>query len=178
MALLPVAIGVMAAGGLTSAYGAYTQGEHQAEAARRNADAQRIQGQLAVQEAQRQEQLQREKAARLMSKQRAMYGSSGAEMTGSPLEVMADQAYQNEMDALAIRHQGALERWKYDTAAENSEWMAGNYSSAGKISAASTLLTTGGNAMMAGSKGGLGGKKKPVMDGEDLYLKYFMGRVA
>lgn len=69
----------------------------------------------------------REESARLMGEQAARFGASGVAMEGTPLLVMADQARQSELEALAIRDQGlqASEGYKaeasgYRRAATNS----------------------------------------------------------
>lgn len=169
MAFLPVAMTIAAA--VTQAAGAYGQGKAAADASRTNADIARMEGLEKQKEFARQETLSREKSARLMSEQRARYGASGTTFEGSPLEVMADQAFQSEMDALAIRHQGKLERWKANTTAENLDWQAGNYETAGKIAAGSTLLTSAGKMFMGGT--GTNGKKDPLSleDERDEYFR-------
>lgn len=168
--LAQVGMGAAAAGGITSAVGSYVQGQQQADAAKMNADIARREGQIAIEEARRQEQVDREKSARLMSRQRNLYGSSGAMMTGSPLEVMADQAYQAEMDALNIRYQGALRKWKSDSEAENYDWMAGNYSRAGTMGALTRLASTAGDTFLTAY-----GAKKPVSPDGEYRPNWFMG---
>jgi hypothetical protein len=48
----------------------------------------------------------RDRAKRLLGAQRAAYAKAGVDMSGTPLDVTADTAAQQEIDALAIRWGG------------------------------------------------------------------------
>ncbi len=153
------------AGGVTSAIGTYGAGKAQADAYSTNADIARIEGKQAMDETHEQERLSREKSARLMSKQRAFYGASGVDIaSGSPLDVMADQAYQSEMDALNIRHMGELAKWKAGFQANQYDWMGKQANRAGKIAAFSTLMSTAGNTWLNSRK-----MKQPLKGEDDWY---------
>ena len=164
MAFIPLI--AMAVGGVMMAASQYMQGKAQSEAAKANADMKRLAAIEVGKEGAQKEQLFREKSNRFMSHQRAVIGAAGAELTGSPLDVMADQAYQAEMDALTIRHQTSLDKWKTMWDADMSDWQAKNYKTAGTMAAGSTILTTAGS-MFGGGKGmfGAGAAGKGVSGG-------------
>lgn len=77
------------------------QANYNAAVAERDAVAQR-------QAAAAQEQIIRARAARMLSKQRALYAKAGVTMEGTPLAVLADQAQQAELDALTARYEGEI----------------------------------------------------------------------
>lgn len=79
-------------------------GQYQANKA--NAEISKAQAKQARLNAAYNERRSREESARLMGEQAARFGASGVAMEGTPLLVMADQARQSELDALAIRTQG------------------------------------------------------------------------
>jgi len=124
----PVAAGyaIMAAGMAASAYGTYQETkannkalDYNAQIAEQNAvvseklaeDA-TARGELAEYEA-------RIKGRRLLGKQRVASAASGVLVdSGSTLDVLQDTAALNEMDALTVRHNAALEAYGYETEAE------------------------------------------------------------
>ena len=62
------------------------------------------------------------RAAKLKGTQQALYAKTGVEMTGSPLEVMADQAHQAELTKQNIRYQQQILKEQQDMA-QSSRWM-------------------------------------------------------
>ncbi len=99
---MPVALGLMASGTVTSAVGAHRQGKAEARAARFNA-----------------EQIRRETMGRLEqfhAEQRRMESSnitrvakSGVRLSGSPLEVMENNRYQADLQAENLRFSGMVQ---------------------------------------------------------------------
>lgn len=53
-------------------------------------------------------------AERFEGKQIATFAKSGVDMTGSPLDVMADQAYSDEMTRQNIKYQGEVLKYTHD----------------------------------------------------------------
>lgn len=102
---------LMAASTAVSAYSSYATGQAQSNAAKANAKA-------AERKAEYDEQIHRERVKQLLSKQRAMIGKSGLEMSGSPLLLMEDTAKQGELDALAIRYGGKINASRYKAPAQ------------------------------------------------------------
>jgi hypothetical protein len=62
----------------------------------------------------------RERAIKLMARQRALYGGAGVDTEGSPLEFMSQTAAEFERDALNAIFSGEYEGWKYETGGETS----------------------------------------------------------
>lgn len=88
----------------------------------------------AVESAQIHEDQQRLADKRTLASAHAIIGASGVQLTGSPLDVMAESARQAEMNALIIRRGGQLEA--------HADLVAGaNAQSASRIAAAGTILT-------------------------------------
>jgi hypothetical protein len=84
---------------LLEGYGAY-------QANKANAETAGVQAKQARLNAAYNERRSREASARIMGEQAARFGASGVAMEGTPLLVMADQARQSELEALAIRTEG------------------------------------------------------------------------
>lgn len=60
-----------------------------------------------------------ERRFRIQTKQalgdiRAGYGASGVTLEGSPMEILRQSASNAELDALTIRHKGAIKAWAYE----------------------------------------------------------------
>lgn len=138
---------------LTAAAQIY-QGQQQRRATNINADrAAEIEEQQAkaIEEKTRQEEaLHRASGERLLSTQRALYGKSGVEFTGTPLLVMADTARQIELDARAIKYGGSIQAAQARNAATLSRTQgssaAKNAQTASYFSAGTTLLQGAGQA--------------------------------
>jgi hypothetical protein len=121
-----VASGIGFAGTALSALGAIQSGNAQARAAEYNAAA--IQQQAASNEASI-----RRNATRVRQAQEAAVGASGIELSGSPLEVIADSAANAELDALTVRYGG-------DVRASQERARGAQARQAGYMGAASSLL--------------------------------------
>jgi hypothetical protein len=89
---------------------------------------------IALEDAAIKEKQQRYTDQRTLSSGRAIVGASGVQMSGSPLDVMAESARQAELDALIIRRGGQLE-------AESTRLAGKQQKQASRYSAASTILT-------------------------------------
>lgn len=64
--------------------------------------------------------LLRERQAKMLGKQRALYGSSGVDIYGSPMEVMAQTSAEYERDALNAIKNANYEAWRYEQGGETS----------------------------------------------------------
>ena len=82
------------------------EGYGQYQANKANAGIAGVQAKQARLNAAYNERRQREISARVMGEQAARFGASGVAMEGTPLLVMADQAREAELEALAIRNEG------------------------------------------------------------------------
>jgi len=107
---------------------------------------------------------EREAGAKLLATQRAAFGKSGVSgSTGSPLMVMAEQAGQLEMRAMAVRRQG-LNASSQLNAQASADRVAGRQAArAGALNATATILagaaTVGGMSARATANNPLKGVK-------------------
>lgn len=132
---------VTAAAVIVSAVGTAVSADNSRRAANQNADAQEQAAIAAQRKADYDEARHRESVQKLLSAQRALYGKSGLEMSGSPLLVMEDTAAQGELDALAIRYGGSVSSAQQRSAANLSRMQAGAIQTASYFQAGSTLLS-------------------------------------
>ncbi len=92
----------------------------------------------------------REKGLRLLSAQKAAYGKSGVDLTGSAGDVLLDTSFSNELDALAVEYGGNVGANRYTAEAGLNSMSAANARRAGYYSAGSTLLTGLGSMASTG----------------------------
>jgi hypothetical protein len=132
---------VMAASAAVSAIGAIQQGQDAKKAANYNAAVAEQDAIAAQNKAKYDEGLHRERIKALLSKQRAIIGASGADMSGSPLLATIDTIEKGELDALAIRQGGEIESRRYKNQAASSRLEGKSASRASMYKAGSTLLS-------------------------------------
>lgn len=153
-----VGLGMQAAGGVASAYGAYTKSkaektayEIQAQVASNNKQYATWQAEDAIRRGQKSAVATQLKARQLKGSQIASFAARGIDLgEGSALNILTDTDYMGAIDANTVTDNAAKEAWMYRT-------QAGNYganadllrlrakSSNGLGAAAGTLLTTAGN---------------------------------
>lgn len=115
MGFLPVVAGGLSmAGGMMSAFGSLSAGKDQKDAADFNADAALLAGK-------RKEEQIRGQFRRLEGQQRAGFGAANVAMSGSALDVLADQAMEAEKEALEARYGGESEAYTTRIAGENAQ---------------------------------------------------------
>lgn len=123
-------------GTLVSALTAIGGGIQQNQAAKRNASIADTNARMATEKAAFDEERQRERSLRLMGASRVAAARSGVDIDGSSsLDVMADAAAQLELEALAIRHGGAVQSTAYrnqagSDRAQGSAALVGGYGTA------------------------------------------------
>jgi hypothetical protein len=130
-------------GGIVSAMGAIQSGNAQAKMAEHNANA-------TLQQAKANEDLQRRRSEAALARGRVAVSASGIEMSGSPLDVMAQSAADAELDALTVRYGGNVR-------ADQLRMQGRAAQSQGYMSAASNLLM----GLSSASRG-----MKPVPDAQ------------
>ena len=149
------------AGGLIGAAGSVMAGNAQAqaykaeaEAAAQNANLAALQGQEELKKGAREEAKFRREANQFASAQKTALAASGAQLSGSALNVMADTAQGIEEDATTIRFNTLQSKWGYDVNAVNyrnqasaARASAKGAKTAGWIGGFSTLLNTGGQVL-------------------------------
>lgn len=118
----------------------------QANAAAQNAKISAKQAELAAQNGAREEREMRQRGAAIIGAQKAGYGASGLDIgAGSPLDILTDTRYQNELDSLNVRRNAANQVWGYQ--AEQTNFV--NQASAARASARNARSTA--NLMAVGN---------------------------
>lgn len=153
--LATISTAAAAGSAVIGAVGAYRQGEAQAQQARYQAAVARNNqiiaqqnAQLAKQQGAVKEQMEREKTAQTLGKQRAALAASGVTLdSGSPLRLQEDTARLGETDALTIRNNAARQAYGFQSQASDYGAQAGvdessaeNASTAGMFGVASSLI--------------------------------------
>ena len=170
IALVSLGVGLLGSG--VGAISSIRQGSAQAAALKSQAAGARYNQQVAEMNAQSverardyQTQLQREKNQRLLGAQKVGYGKGGVTMEGTPLEVMADTASDQEKDIIAQRYNYDIQSWRYRSQAgqygfeaDRSTSMATGATTAGYFGAGTTLLTGIGRAVAPFMGSGPGSK--------------------
>jgi hypothetical protein len=88
-----------------------------------------------------QEEALRKQSDRLVGTQTAMVAASGVQMTGTPLQVLADTYFSTEMDAAMIRYAGDIEQVQKQSEAALARTEGGARAAALKYQAYGSLLT-------------------------------------
>lgn len=164
----------LAASALSSAVGVYSsiqQGKAQSAQAKYQADIARQNRELAEQQASAERRqgyenmiARRQDTARLIARQRAAAGASGAVVdVGSNLDLQADTAFQGELDAISLYNKGIdagynaeIQAMQYGQQADAYEATADQYRSAGYLNATASAL--GGIADIGSTWAGYAGK--------------------
>jgi len=158
---IPIAMAIIAGAG------AYMQHEQQAKTLKGQAKVVDYNAQLAARDARIEkqrtisaEERHRREAAIRRGGVRAAYGVSGVQMVGSPVDVMADMAAEEELEALFIRYQGrafeekhSLRSQQLKNTAKFYHWGAKSARTAGYISTG--LAAAGGFVQGEALKGSL-----------------------
>lgn len=154
--------GLSLAGGFMGAAGAKASAEATARAAEANAqisevraaEAERNRG-IALDKAAMEVRDSRVKSRAVMGQVRAAYGASGLAMDGSPLDVIAATAGEQELDVEKILYRGDLEGVALTDQANSFRAQAQVYRMGGQAA-----ITAGGYSMAANILSGFGGAVK------------------
>lgn len=113
MTAIPLAtLALTAAGTAYSVYSAEESRRASLDVAAANAETARRAATDAILRGQTEEELTRQRGARMIGAERAAIGAAGLEMTsGSPLQILTDTAGMTELDALTVRSNAAREAW-------------------------------------------------------------------
>lgn len=142
---------MMAGGAGVQMVSALQKAQAESTAARYNAETAEQNAKQAQDKAREDERQFRQQTKKQLGTMRANYGASGVTMEGSPLDVLESSAANAELDALKIRQTGEAKANAFRGEAR-LERFKGDYAlKAGKLSAASALLSGGGQ--MAGAMG-------------------------
>ena len=85
----------------------------------------------------------RKEARSFNAKQKQMYAMSGVELSGSPLQTMADSAAEFEMDILASKYNTAMGISRAESEARYHKYLGRQYAQQGYLNAFSSLLDSG-----------------------------------
>ena len=134
---------MMAAGTVVSAYSAYQQGKMQKQLNEYNAQIAENNAILASQkyEIDKKDQLRRYR--RLVGDQRVSFAKSGVMMEGSAIDIMEESALSNAWELAKMKYNADVEKAGYQASATKSRFVGESAYYAGKMNAASTLLTSG-----------------------------------
>ena len=138
-----VVFAMMAAGTAVSAYSAYQQGKMQKDLNNYNARIAENNSMLALRkyEIDKKDQLRRYR--RLVGDQRVSYAKAGVMMEGSAIDIMEDSALANAWELAKLKYNSEVEAAGYRAQATKSRFVGESAYYAGKMNAASTLLTSG-----------------------------------
>ena len=106
-------VGLTAATAGYSAYSTVQQGKYEAEVAGQNAQLASKAAGDALQRGKEDAAAARMRVRAIIGAQRAKYAASGAELSGTPVDVLADTAQLGELDALTIENNAAREAYGY-----------------------------------------------------------------
>lgn len=99
-----VQIGVTIASAVAAGYAQKKQGEHENEIAKYNARVAENEAEKVRIKGVEEENIQRQKTAQLLAKQRAQLGAASVDLTsGTPLDIQEDTVLLGEVDALRVR---------------------------------------------------------------------------
>lgn len=124
-----------------SAVGALSAGEQQAKAAKANAAMAQQRGEMVMQQATAQSEIQARNNKRAQAEAIAGYGASGLELVGSPLDVLADQAQEGELSKEMILYRGRIGEVTSANEASMYSMQARNARTASYFQAGTTLLS-------------------------------------
>lgn len=131
---------------IIAAYGALKQGHDASVASQMNAQVQKNESSLAVNNANLSEVMVRRQSRELLARQTAAFGASGTGYTGSDQGALNESAINSEMDALNTRYKGALAGYGYLQQSAIDSNTSGTQSEQGELTAAGQLLKAVGNS--------------------------------
>lgn len=149
-----IAAATSVATGALSAYGAIQAGQQQAAMDRYNAQVEQVNAQSALNQAAGNAALQGQKTQREEGEMAASYGAAGVDASGTPADVMSDQAVQGDLARRTALYSGKMQFTQDQaqaamdnaqaSAASSSGWMKGSTTFLGSLfSAAQNYVPTG-----------------------------------
>ena len=134
------------AGAALSAYGSLQQAEAQKNAAQYNADLNTRQATITYQQAAVESDRLRRHQAQVQGAAIAQYGASGVDFEGSPTDVLAFSAAQQQLDLETLNYNANLKAMGYTSNAQLDNMAAKTAVQQGDLMAASSFLTGVGQA--------------------------------
>ena len=145
MGLDPVTWALIGTAVFTAA-GSISSANAQANAQRQKAAINEANAAQAKQKADYNAKLQERQTQRIIASQRARFGKSGIQLDDTALDVIANQAYEGEVDRQMKLYEGDLTAWRYTTEAGFMEEAADNTQTAGYTTAFGQLMGGAANA--------------------------------
>ena len=145
-------LAAMAVGTGISVLGAEKQARAQEQAAKYNEDVATSMARQAKEEATFKANAERTRQLRFRSKQEAQIAKTGTTMSGSNLDILADQAFMDEMNLLTIKYGGASMASQAINRANLFSMEADNASNVGDIKALSSIVKGTGQIASAYGK--------------------------
>jgi len=140
-ALPLIALATTAIGTGISVVGSMMQGKREAEAAKAQAKLSSFQADAEIKRGDREEEVMRQEAARLVGQQRAAYAAAGVRLTGSPLLVMAQTIQDSEKDISLLQEETDARALSYRMQSRIFEDTATSAKTSSYFKAGSTILT-------------------------------------
>lgn len=154
------AMGAMAVGSAVSAVSQISSGYAQRDALDYNARVAEMHAAAAEQSAALEEETTRKRVSRVQGTVRARAAAAGLDIgEGSPLDVLAENAAEGELEALTARYSGAVEASRARSQANLSRYQGKQAVMGGWMGAGAQLLQSAGSAykLYAGGTGSKGG---------------------
>jgi len=143
----------------TSFMGKQQEGQAQATAYNMNASIARQQAQMAAEKGKLESYRQRKKNEAFSARQRALFSKANVQFVGSPLEVLASDAADMELDARILEYNSDIERSAFMSEAEYNEYLARESRRSSNISSWGSLLTSMGSYGLSGGFGSTSSSK-------------------
>jgi len=137
---------IMAATAVISAAGTIYQGQQAKKAANYNAAVREQDAIAAKKKAAFDADIHRDRVRQILSKQKAIIGASGLDMSGSPLLATLDTVQKGELDAMTILHGGDVQAARFRSDAVLSRMQGKSAQTSSYFQAGSTLLSGGTKA--------------------------------
>lgn len=136
-----IAAGASALGGMMGYKGNMAAAQSAQATAEYNAQVAENEAVLLARAKRDEEETLRQQSDRLIGTQRLMTAASGVQMTGSPLQVLADTYFSTAMDAAMIQYAGDIEQVQKQSEAALARAEGGARASALKYQAYGSLLS-------------------------------------
>jgi len=140
-ALPLIALAATAIGTGVSVVGSVMQGKREAEAAKAQAKLSSFQADAEIKRGDREEEIMRQEAAKLVGQQRAAYAAAGVRLTGSPLLVMAQTIQDSEKDISLLQEETDARALSFKMQSRIFEDTASSAKTSSYFRAGSTILT-------------------------------------
>lgn len=140
--------GIASAGvGVMGAFAARQQAQYQAAAMQANAQAQQYNAAWARQQANSDARLAEVRNNRLLGSQIATIGASGVDLSGSPLDLLAETVRESKIEEENVRRTGEAQARGYEYQASSMKMQAQGVKQAGNTAFAGGLISAGSSLL-------------------------------